>query len=57
MDLFEKDPVLTRALALVLMRQAHDLLATVEEPDAARHLLQAIDAVRRVTGDERSPPG
>lgn len=47
MDLFEKDPALTKAVALTLARQAQEMLATVEEADAARYLGMAIDALLR----------
>ena len=45
MDLYTKDPAVTRALALVLMRQALDLLDAVEEGHAASHLQMAVDTL------------
>lgn len=45
MDLYEKDPAVTRAFALALMRQALEYLTAVRDEDAAGHLQLAIDAL------------
>jgi len=45
MDLYEKDPALTKAVTLALTRQAQDLLTTVGEVEAARYLGMAIDTI------------
>jgi len=56
MDSNGKDPVVTRALALALMRQALALLDTVGETAPAAHLQMAIDtmtgAVRSLRDDQ-----
>lgn len=43
MELYRKDPVVTKAMALALMRQALDLLAVLDEAAAGCHLQMAID--------------
>ncbi|WP_176401116.1 hypothetical protein [Sphingobium sp. Z007] len=45
MDLYEKEPAVTQALALALMRQALEYLAAIKEEDASRHLQCAVDAL------------
>jgi hypothetical protein len=45
MDLYEKDPAVTRALALALMRQARDYLAAIKEDEASSHLQLAVDTL------------
>lgn len=45
MDFYEKDPTVTKAVALALMRQAQSLLAAVNEQHADGHLQMAIDAL------------
>lgn len=48
MDLYEKDPTVTRALALALMRQAHELLQAASESDAADQLQVAVNTLLRI---------
>ena len=45
MDLYEKDPTVTRAMALALMRQALELLDAVREDGAAGQLRGAVDTL------------
>ncbi|WP_170319084.1 hypothetical protein [Sphingobium yanoikuyae] len=45
MDLNQKDPGVTRALALALMRQANEYLAAIGEDEAGLHLQRAVDAL------------
>ena len=45
MDLNEKDPGVTRALALALMRQAREYLGAIGEDEASLHLQRAVDAL------------
>ena len=45
MDIYQKDPAITKAMAIALMRQALDLLDAVNERTAGYHLQMAIDAV------------
>jgi hypothetical protein len=45
MDSYEKDPTVTRALALALMRQAHELLQAASESDAADQLQVAVNTL------------
>jgi hypothetical protein len=45
MDLNQKDPGVTRALALALMRQAGEYLGAIDEDEASLHLRRAIDAL------------
>lgn len=45
MDLYEKEPAVTQALALVLVRQALEYLAAIKEEDASRHLQRAVDVL------------
>lgn len=45
MDIYQKDPTVTKAMAIALMRQALDLLDAVNERTAGCHLQMAIDAV------------
>lgn len=45
MDIYQKDPVVTKAMAIALMRQALDLLDALNERTAGCHLQMAIDAV------------
>ena len=47
MDVFVKDPTVTRAMALALMRQAHELLRSASEIDAANQLQAAVDTLLR----------
>jgi len=47
MDLYRKDPAVTRAMALALMRQALELLDATDEKTAAAHLQQSIDTLLR----------
>lgn len=47
MDLYEKEPAVTLALALVLTRQALEYLAAIKEEDASRHLQRAVDVLRK----------
>jgi hypothetical protein len=47
MDPDEKDPTVTRALALALMRQAHELLQAASESDAADQLQVAVNTLLR----------
>ncbi len=47
MDSYEKDPTITRALALALMRQAHELLQAASESDAADQLQVAVNTLLR----------
>ena len=49
MDKDGKDPVVTRALALALMRQALALLDAVGETAAAVHLQMAVETLRRAS--------
>jgi len=46
MDLNDTDPAVARALALALMRQAHEYLAASKETVAAGHLSRAIETLR-----------
>lgn len=55
MDLCEKDPTITRAMALALMRQAHELLQAVRENDAANHLQAAVDTLLRTPRPVSAP--
>ena len=57
MDQDGKDPLVTRALALALMRQALALLDTVGETAPAAHLQMAVDTMARAapfSGDNGS---
>lgn len=54
MDLYEKDRTITRAMALALMRQAHELLQSAKEEDTAAQLQVAVDVLLRVP---RTPSG
>lgn len=45
MDLYEKDPAVTRAFALALMRQALEYLTAIRDDEAVQHLELAIDAL------------
>lgn len=45
MDHYEKDPVVTKALALALMRQAREYLSAIREEEASAHLQLALDAL------------
>jgi hypothetical protein len=47
MDLHRKDPAVTRAMALALMRQALELLDATEEQMAAAQLQQSVDTLLR----------
>jgi len=47
MDLYERDPTVTRAMALALMRQALELLEAVKEDGAAGQLRGAVDSLLR----------
>lgn len=49
MDLNQKDPSVTRALALALMRQAGEYLGAIDEDEALVHLQRAIDALLKPT--------
>ena len=51
------DPVAARALALVLMREALDLLDEINDHGAAAHLQHAIDTLlqRRAGADTQAP--
>ena len=55
MDIYEKDPVITRAMALALMRQAHELLQAAKEQETAAHLQLAIDVLLRTQGTSVEP--
>ncbi|OYW46305.1 MAG: hypothetical protein B7Z36_04890 [Novosphingobium sp. 12-63-9] len=48
MDLYEKDRTITLAMALALMRQAHELLQSAKEEHTAAQLQLAVDALLRV---------
>lgn len=48
MDLYEKDRTIARAMALALMRQAHELLQSAKEEDTAAQLQLALDALLRL---------
>lgn len=50
MDVEETDQVVTRAVALALMRQVRELLEALPASDATAHLERAIDAVRQRPG-------
>lgn len=52
MNLYEKNPVVTKAMALALMRQALGLLDAVNEQIATCHLQMAIDTLL-----VKQPPG
>jgi len=56
MDLYEKDPVITRAVALALMRQALALLDAVGETGPAVHLQMAVDTMKGQLRTPRSEP-
>ncbi|TGX49199.1 hypothetical protein E5A73_20405 [Sphingomonas gei] len=47
MDIYGKDPVVTRAVALALMRQSLGLLDAVGDTAPAVHLQMAIDTMTR----------
>lgn len=49
MDVFVKDPTVTRAMALALMRQALALLDAVGETGPAAHLQMAVDTMTRAS--------
>lgn len=49
MDLNQKDPGVTRALALALMRQAGEYLGAIDEDESSLHLQRAIDALLKPT--------
>ena len=51
MGLYEKDPALTKAVALALTRLARDLLTMIQEEEAARYLGMAIDAILKRRAD------
>ena len=55
MDSYEKDPTITRALALALMRQAHELLQAASESDAADQLQVAVNTLLRIPGRTQTP--
>ena len=54
MEHHEKDPAVTRAMALALMRQAHNLLQSVTEEATATQLQEAIDTLLRNRPDKVS---
>ncbi|WP_210358966.1 hypothetical protein [Sphingomonas beigongshangi] len=45
MDDLVEDPMLQKAMALALIRQALDWLEVADEEEAAAHLREAVDAV------------
>lgn len=45
MELYEKEPTVTRAMALALMRQAQEYLAAIKEEEASSHLQRAVDTL------------
>ncbi|MFL0418523.1 hypothetical protein ACH0CP_13120 [Sphingomonas sp. 179-I 2A4 NHS] len=45
MDDLDNDPILQKAMALALMRQALEWLEAADEERAAAHLRDAVDAV------------
>jgi hypothetical protein len=49
MDVYVKDPTVTRAMALALMRQALALLDAVGETGPAAHLQMAVDTMSRAS--------
>ena len=54
MEHHEKEPAVTRAMALALMRQAHNLLQSVTEEATATQLQGAIDTLLRNRPDKVS---
>lgn len=52
---YSQDCMVTRALALALLREALPMLEALDEPVAAAHLLAAIDALRRGAGSSVTP--
>ncbi|MFH8654565.1 hypothetical protein ACH37Y_17810 [Sphingomonas paucimobilis] len=45
MELYEKEPTVTRAMALALMRQAQEYLLAIKEEEASSHLQRAVDTL------------
>ncbi|CAH0354432.1 hypothetical protein [Sphingobium sp. CECT 9361] len=52
MEHHEKDPAITRAMALALMRQAQNLLQGVREEASVTQLQRAIDTLLRKRPDQ-----
>jgi len=50
-----QDRTVTRALALVLLREVQPLLDTIDEPIAGAHLQAAIDALLHKSGEPVRP--